>query len=170
MFDQFEGGGFIAGYIRVSSGNTYADVQRSVAAQKQMLEKFTEEDGSGTIVWYVDIVDIDDGIAPPALQALLADAKAPDRGFDTVLVYSFARLSRDMVECHAIRLGLREVGVELVSVSEDGVSSTPTDRLIESIIQAVNDYHRRFDDHCRERHSQATRRGIAAARRRREGC
>ena len=55
MFDQFEGGGFIAGYIRVSSGNTYADVQRSVAAQKQMLEKFTEEDGSGTIVWYVDV-------------------------------------------------------------------------------------------------------------------
>ena len=164
--DHFEGGGF-AGYIRVSPGNADADVQRSVAAQKQMLEKFTEEDGSGTIVWYVDI---DDGIAPPALQALLADAKAPDRGFDTVLVYSFARLSRDMVEFHAIRLGLREVGVELVSVSEDGVSSTPTDRLIESIIQAVNDYHRRFDDHCRERHSQATRRGIAAARRRREGC
>ena len=72
--DHFEGGGF-AGYIRVSPGNTYADVQRSVAAQKQMLEKFTEEDGSGTIVWYVDI---DDGIAPPALQALLADAKAPN--------------------------------------------------------------------------------------------
>ena len=58
----------------------------------------------------------------------------------------------------------------MVSVSEDGVSSTPTDRLIESIIQAVNDYHRRFDDHCRELHAEDTRRGIAAARRRREGC
>ena len=164
--DHFEGRGF-AGYIRVSPGNTYADVQRSVAAQKQMLEKFTEEDGSGTIVWYVDVGK---GSALPALQSLLADAKSPERGFDTVVIYSFARLSRDMVELHAIRLGLREVGVELVSVSEDGVSSTPTDRLIESIIQAVNDYHRRFNDHCRERHSQATRRGIEVARRRRQGC
>ena len=132
------------------------------------MQEFVQQNGSGNIVWYVDVGK---GSALPALQALLADAKATDRGFDTVLVYSFARLSRDMVECHAIRLGLREVGVELVSVSEDGVSSTPTDRLIESIIQAVNDYHRRFDDHCRERHSQATRRGIEAARRRRdEGC
>ena len=118
-------------------------------------------------VWYVDVGK---GSALPALQSLLADAKSPERGFDTVLVYSFARLSRDMVEFHAIRLGLREVGVELVSVSEDGVSSTPTDRLIESIIQAVNDYHRRVDDCCRERHSQATRRGIEVARRRRQGC
>ena len=164
--DHFEGGGF-AGYIRVSPGNTDADVQRSVAAQKEAMQEFVQQNGSGNIVWYVEVGK---GSALPALQALLADAKAPDRGFDTVLVYSFARLSRDMVEFHAIRLGLREVGVELVSVSEDGVSSTPTDRLIESIIQAVNDYHRRFDDHCRERHSQATRRGIEGARRRREGC
>ena len=143
MVDQFEGGGFIAGYIRVSSDNADADVQRSVAAQKEAMQEFVQQNGSGNIVWYVEVGK---GSALPALQALLADAKAPDRGFDTVLVYSFARLSRDMVECHAIRLGLREVGVELVSVSEDGVSSTPTDRLIESIIQAVNDYHRRFND------------------------
>ena len=162
--DHFEGRGF-AGYIRVSPGNT--DTPGSVAAQKEAMQEFVQQNGSGNIVWYVDVGK---GSALPALQSLLADAKAPNRGFDTVLVYSFARLSRDMVECHAIRLGLREVGVELVSVSEDGVSSTPTDRLIESIIQAVNDYHRRFDDCCRERHSQATRRGIEGARRRRQGC
>ena len=131
------------------------------------MQEFVQQNGSGNIVWYVDVGK---GSALPALQSLLADAKSPERGFDTVLVYSFARLSRDMVEFHAIRLGLREVGVELVSVSEDGVSSTPTDRLIESIIQAVNDYHRRVDDCCRERHSQATRRGIEVARRRRQGC
>ena len=165
MVDQFEGGGFIAGYIRVSTDN--ADTQGSVAAQKDELQEFVQQNGSGNIVWYVDVGK---GSALPALQSLLADAKSPERGFDTVLVYSFARLSRDMVEFHAIRLGLREVGVELVSVSEDGVSSTPTDRLIESIIQAVNDYHRRFNDNCRELHSQATRRGIEGARRRRQGC
>ena len=156
--DHFEGGGF-AGYIRVSPGNTYADVQRSVAAQKQMLEKFTEEDGSGTIVWYVDI---DDGIAPPALQALLADAKAPNPGFDTVLVYKFSRMSRNLVNNIQIRAKLRESGVTVVSVSEPD-APTPTDRLIESVIQTMDEFQR-------ELHAEDTRRGIEGARRRREGC
>ena len=90
----------------------------------------------------------------------MTDARFPDRCFDQVLVYKMSRLSRNLADYQRIMSELRESGVTVVSVSEPGVSS-PTERLIESFIEAVN-------DHCREGHSQATRQGIAAARLRRQ--
>jgi DNA invertase Pin-like site-specific DNA recombinase len=80
MVDHFEGRGF-AGYIRVSSDRV--DFERSVAAQKDEIQKFAQERGSGPITWYIDKGT---GIALPALQSLRADAGSPDPGFDTVLM------------------------------------------------------------------------------------
>ena len=39
--DHFEEGGYAAGYIRVSPANQ--DVQRSVAAQKELIQEFVQE-------------------------------------------------------------------------------------------------------------------------------
>ena len=50
-----------------------------------------------------------------------------------------------------------------LGVSMESVGPTPPDRLIEGIIRTVDDYQRSL-------HSEDTRRGIAAARRRRQGC
>ena len=153
--DHLEEGGYAAGYIRVSSANQ--DVQRSAAAQKELIQGFVQEHGSGNIVWYVDIGN---GIALPALKRLMTDARFPDRCFDQVLVYKMSRLSRNLADYQGIMSELRESGVTVVPVFESSVSS-PTERLIESFIEAVN-------DHCREGSSQATRQGIAAARLRRQ--
>ena len=155
--DNF-GKGMFAGYVRVSSANPDADVQRSIAAQKHELAEFARENGSGTVVWYVDEGN---GIALPALQALLADARSPDRDFDTVLVSKPSRLSRDIVEFHAIKAELQRCGVTVVSVTESDVARS-TERLVEGIVQTMDDYYRVL-------RSEDTRRGIAAARCRRQG-
>ena len=70
----------------------------------------------------------------------MTDARFPDRCFDQVLVYKMSRLSRNLADYQRIMSELRESGVTVVSVSEPSVSS-PTERLIESFMQAVNDHY-----------------------------
>ncbi len=158
-----------AGYIRASSA--HPDTHRSFAAQKETIEQWALENGYDVVGWYVDEgttsgdaggdpAGSDDD--PSRLWELLADAGSSGRCFDTVLVWSLSRLSRNIVESHAVKSELRKSGVTVVSVSEPD-APTPTDRLIESIIQTLDDFQR-------ELHAEDTRRGIEAARRRREGC
>ena len=52
MVEHFNEGRGFAGYIRVSSDGM--DFERSVAAQKEVIQKFAQEHGSGNIAWYID--------------------------------------------------------------------------------------------------------------------
>ena len=115
MVDDNIGNRGLAGYIRVSSANP--DAQRSIAAQKQGLDKIAQEHGFGigTVVWYVDEGS---GVALPALQALLADARSPDRDFDAVLVCSYSRFSRNLTHGIMVRRALQDAGVDVHSLAE----------------------------------------------------
>ena len=96
----------------------------------------------------------------PAREALLADARSPER-VDTVLVWKRSRLSRNILEFQTIVSVLEESGVTVTSVTET-VGSSSTDSLLGSFIRALEEFERK-------RHREATRRGIAAARLRRQG-
>ena len=111
------------------------------------------------VAWHVDVGQ---GRDLPGLGQILGDAGSLGRGFDIVLVYSRSRLGRNGVNRVQIMLELREAGVTVVSVTEP-VVDTSAERFVLDIIETLNDCQR-------ELHSKATRRGIAAARRRREGC
>ena len=157
----------VAGYIRNSSANP-VDSQLSIAAQKDRMKKFAQANGFEIVGWYVDGGDDDaeddasEGSGSlPALDALLADARSPGRGFDTVLVWKFSRLSRNALEFITIESVLEKFGVTVTSVTET-VGSSSTDSLLGSFIRALEEFERK-------RHREATRRGIAAARLRRQG-
>ena len=79
-----------------------------------------------------------------------------------MLAFRLPRMSRNVVDLALINSELRKCGMTLVSITESGVP-TPTDRLIEDVIKLMNDSYR-------AQHSEDTRRGIEASRRRREGC
>ena len=156
-----------AGFIRNSSANQ-VHTQLSIAAQKNEIEKFARANGLEIVGWYVNGGDDDaeDDASEgsgflPAREALLADARSPERGFDTVLVWKFSRLSREIMEFRMIVSVLKESGVTVTSVTET-VGSSSTDSLLGSVIRAVEEFERK-------RHREATRRGIAAARLRRQG-
>ena len=157
-------GSTAVGYVRVSrcgtDGQTSVLVQeRSIAAQKQAITGYAETHRMQIIAWHVDVGY---GRDLPGLGQLLADAGSPDHAFDNVLVCGRSRLSRDGMNRVQIMLELREAGVTVVSVMEP-VVDTSTERFVLDIIGTLNEYQR-------ELHSEATRRGIAAARRRRDGC
>ena len=157
-----------AGYVRVSSGNSPSEAQEGIAAQKEVIERFAEEHGYEIVGWYVDggspggDVPTGSDDDPSALQELLSDAGSPERNFGTILVSSVSRLSRNIVEFHTIKSEFQKCGVTVVSVAEPVVDAS-TERFVLGLIETLNEYQR-------ELHSKATRRGIAAARRRRQGC
>ena len=160
--DQFEEGGSAALYIRQSS--PYQDGQSSIDGQKEAMIKFAELHGIEIVGVYADEGcggKDEDGNARPALTGLLTDAQSPEVLFDKVLVYSLSRLTRSADEALVLKSLLRKHGVRVVSVTEPAGPS-PTESLIDGIFEAA-------DAFLRERHSEDTRRGIAAARRRREG-
>ena len=103
----------LAGYVRVSAGIHCADAQRGIAAQMEAMKPYAEGKGS-YVAWYVE----SDGYVCPVLRQLLDDARSADRRFDTVVVYSFSRLSRSVEVLQKVMSELLELGVTVVSLTE----------------------------------------------------
>ena len=117
MVDHFEEGGYPAGPGGVSEGT-----HLSVAAQKEEILRFPEKAGLQVVGWHVGKccgIDI-----RPALKELLIPAGSPERSFDTVVVWTWSRLSRSIQEAHAIMSELRELAVSVAWVTE----SSPAER------------------------------------------
>ena len=74
-------------------------------------------DALDIVASYVDKVH-GGGVKQPELQRLLAAAQSSENGFDVVVVSSLSRLSRSAEDLHVIVSLLRDLGVEVVSVSE----------------------------------------------------
>ena len=160
--DQFEEGGSAVLYIWQSSA--YQDGQSSIAGQKEAMMKFAQEHGIEIVGVYTDegrSGKDEDGNALPALTGLLTAAQSPEFLFDKVLVYSLSRVTGSAPEALVLKSLLRNHGVRVVSVTEPADPSAMQSFIV-GIFEAVDSYQR-------ECHSEDTRRGIAAARRRREG-
>ena len=156
-------GGVAVGYVRVSGGgaddqSTALTQEQSIPAQERAIMEYAEAHGVQIVAWYTDVGQ---GRDLPGLERLMSGVGSPDLGFDTVLVWKFSRLNRDGVNRVQIMSELQEAGVTLVSVTEPDVC-TPVGLLTHDLIKTVDEFQRQF-------HSEETRRGIAAARRRREG-
>ena len=156
------------GYVRVSSGNSPSEAQEGIAAQKQAILEWARREGLRNVGWYVDgepgseDSDDEDESFRPALRRLLADARFPNSNFRTLLVWKLSRLSRTIAEFREVASKLRECGVTVVSIMESD-EPTPAEGIIQDIIRTMDEYQR-------DLHSEDTRRGIAAARRRRQDC
>ena len=82
------------------------------------MEQCAAEVGGQVSIWYVDEGYSGRSIERPALQRLLAAARSGEHAFDVVLVYRWSSLSRSVADLHVLVSLLRDLGVEVVSVSE----------------------------------------------------
>ena len=80
--------------------------------------------------WYVYTGSADTGL--PELNRLLADAAVEKRGFDYVLVWSYARLSRRPADLARLRRTFEDLGVRVVSAS-DAVVEVRLDDLLTAL-------------------------------------
>ena len=128
-------------YVRVST------VEQNEARQVEALEKY------GIERWYTEKISGKDANRPK-LQEMLEYV----REGDTVHIHDLSRLARSTADLLVIVDQLSKKGVHLVSNKENIDSSTPTGKLMLTMIGAINEFER---TNILER----TREGIAIAKR-----
>ena len=128
-------------YVRVSS------IDQNEARQVEALEKY------GIERWYTEKISGKDANRPK-LQEMLEYV----REGDTVHIHDLSRLARSTADLLVIVDLLAKKGVHLVSNKENIDSSTPTGKLMLTMIGAINEFER---TNILER----TREGIALAKR-----
>ena len=112
-------------YIRVST------VEQNEARQVEAMEKYHIEK------WFVEKVSAKD-TNRPKLQELLDFA----REGDTIHIHDFSRLARSTKDLLDIVEQLNAKGVTLVSNKENVDTSTPTGKLMLTMIGAINEFER----------------------------
>ena len=112
-------------YVRVST------IEQNEARQLEALKKYDIEK------WYIEKVSGKD-TNRPKLQELLDYV----REGDTVYIHDFSRLARSTKDLLEILEGLNAKGVNLVSNKENLDTSTPTGKLMLTVIAAINEFER----------------------------
>lgn len=122
-------------YARVSTTNG-----QSPEMQLRELREYCERRGWTTAGEYTDVGISGTKEKRPELDRLLADAHR--RRFDAVIVWKFDRFARSV--SHLIRAleTFRALGIEFVSLSEQVDTSTPTGKMVFTVLGAVAELER----------------------------
>jgi DNA invertase Pin-like site-specific DNA recombinase len=122
-------------YARVSTTNNGQDPR----VQTRELGEFCERRG-WTLVEYVDIGISGTKEKRPALDRLMADAYK--RQFDVVVVWRFDRFARSVSHLLRALETFQSLGIEFVSLSEQLDTSTPTGKMVFTVLGAVAELER----------------------------
>lgn len=112
-------------YVRVST------VEQNEARQIEALEKY------GIEKWFTEKVSAKD-TNRPKLKEMLDFAREDD----TIYIHDFSRLARSTKDLLGIVETLKAKGINLVSNKENIDSSTPTGKLMLTMIAAINEFER----------------------------
>lgn len=112
-------------YVRVST------IEQNEARQVEALKKY------GIDKWFIEKVSGKD-MNRPELQRMLDYA----REGDTIYIHDFSRISRSTADLLALVETLTAKGIHLVSNHENLDTSTPTGKLMLTVIAAINEFER----------------------------
>jgi DNA invertase Pin-like site-specific DNA recombinase len=123
-------------YARVSTSNNGQDP----TMQTRELEEYCQRRG-----WELAGCYVDNGISGskesrPELDRLMADAHR--RRFDAVAVWKFARFARSVSHLLRALETFKALGIDFVSLSEQVDTSTPTGKMVFTVLGAVAELER----------------------------
>ena len=122
-------------YGRVSTSNG-----QDPEMQVRELTEFCDRRGWELVEEYVDVGISGGKEKRPALDKLLADAHR--RKFDVVVVWRFDRFARSVSHLLRALETFRSLGIEFVSLSEQVDTSTPTGKMVFTVLGAVAELER----------------------------
>ncbi len=122
-------------YARVSTANSGQDPE----VQLLELREYCQRRGSVTGE-YIDVGISGAKERRPELDRLLADAHR--RRFDAVVVWRFDRFARSVSHLLRALENFRALGIEFVSLSEQVDTSTPTGKMVFTVLGAVAELER----------------------------
>jgi len=114
-----------AGYVRVST------VEQNEARQIEGLKKYDIEK------WYIEKIS-GKNTDRPKLQEMISELQSGD----TVYIHDFSRLARSTSDLLKLVEELNSRGIHLVSNKENIDTSTPTGKLMLTMIGAINEFER----------------------------
>lgn len=123
-------------YARVSTTNHGQDV----TMQTGELEQFTQARGWRLVDSYIDRGISGSKERRPELDRLMADAHK--RKFDVVVVWKFDRFARSVSHLLRALETFQALGIEFVSLTEGVDTSTPTGRMVFTVLGAVAELER----------------------------
>jgi DNA invertase Pin-like site-specific DNA recombinase len=123
-------------YARVSTSNNGQDP----TTQTRELGEFCERRGWTLLPEYVDVGISGTKEQRPALDRLMADAHK--RKFDVVVVWRFDRLARSVSHLLRALETFNALGIAFVSLSEQLDTSTPTGKMVFTVLGAVAELER----------------------------
>jgi DNA invertase Pin-like site-specific DNA recombinase len=123
-------------YSRVSTLNHGQDPE----VQSREIREYCQRRGWGLVGEYVDAGISGAKERRPQLDRLIADAHK--RKFEVVVVWKFDRFARSVSHLLRALENFRALGVEFVSLSEQIDTSTPTGKMIFTVLGAVAELER----------------------------
>src|SRR5437879_5357033 len=123
-------------YARVSTVNNGQDP----TMQTRELEEYCERRGWKVVGEYVDVGISGSKEKRPELDKLMADAYK--RRFDAVVVWKFDRFARSVSHLLRALETFKALGIEFCSFSEQMDTSTPTGKMIFTVLGAVAELER----------------------------
>jgi DNA invertase Pin-like site-specific DNA recombinase len=124
----------VALYMRVSSVDQHPEMQ------EHELKEFIRRRGLSLYKVYTDIGTSGAIEKRPALDRLMADAHR--RCFDVLAVWKFDRFARSVSHLLRALETFNALGVEFVSLSEQVDTSTPTGKMIFTVLASVSELER----------------------------
>ncbi len=125
-------------YARVSSDRQ--DVDLSVAAQLRALNEFAKKNNYFVARQYVDEAESGRVADRPEFRKMIEEGSEPNSPFQVILVWKFSRFTRKREHAVAFKSMLRRKGIRVVSITEQA-DDTPTGRLLEAIIESVDEFY-----------------------------
>ena len=126
----------VALYTRVSTTNHGQDV----TLQTRELKEFIERRGWQVAGEYVDLGISGSKDRRPQLDRLMADARRHE--FHAVLVWKFDRFARSVSHLLRALETFQALGIDFVSLSESLDTSTPTGKMVFTVLGAVSELER----------------------------
>ncbi len=123
-------------YARVSTANNGQDPR----LQTRELEEYCQRRGWTVAGEYVDVGISGTKEKRPELDRLMADAHR--RRFDAVIVWKFDRFARSVSHLLRALETFQALGIEFVSLSEQLDTSTPTGKMVFTVLGAVAELER----------------------------
>ena len=123
-------------YARVSTANNGQDP----TVQTRELEEYCQRRGWKVAGQYIDVGISGAKEKRPELSRLMADAHR--RKFDAVIVWKFDRFARSVSHLLRALETFKALGIEFVSLSEQMDTSTPTGKMLFTVLGAVAELER----------------------------
>jgi site-specific DNA recombinase len=155
-----------AGYVRVSQiGARQGDTFLSPDLQRDRIKAWAAYRQASIVDWYTDLdVSGRTGVYRPEFERLMADAR--DHRFDVVAVYRLTRFGRSVKDTAGRYAELLDLGIGLVSVTEDIDTTTASGKFMQNMLFAMAEFEsERIGEEWKGVHRNRRARGLHHATR-----